>query len=343
MFLVGTGMVTAVGLTASASCAALRAKIAAFTQLPYLDVRQEPVVGAPVLAVKSQRKGRERLLDLAVSALRDCLDACGAAGDGAVTLLLGLGHGQGAVEAAGEPAEFLRELAVRSKARLSADSLLLAGGAGSVGFGIKMAQTLLTEDRATCCIVGGVDSLLDRATLQQLELARRLKKPTNPDGLIPGEAACFTAWAARPSSRGPQLRVSGVGVCDGRPRDDRNSLPGASLTEAMQDAFQEAGTRNGDVSWEITDLTGEHDLFVDHAVAIARVFTDPQPRVHSWHLAMSLGTIGAAAGPCAIAWAGAAFATGYAPGAHVLCTAAADAAWKSSVLLRWDLGGPNRG
>jgi 3-oxoacyl-[acyl-carrier-protein] synthase-1 len=343
MFLVGTGMVTALGLTASASCAAMRSRIAAFTEVPYLDVRGEPIIGAPVLAVKSRRKGRERLLDLAVPALRECLEASAAQPDGSAALLLGLGQGAGAAEAAADPAGFLGELEVRSKSRFSADSRLVIGGSSSVASGIKLARSLLRENRASCCIVGAVDSLLDAPTLRQLELSRRLKKETNPDGIIPGEAACFTAWMVRPAMRGPHLQVSGAGVCSGPRTAGANDLPGSALTSAMEEAFAEAETRDGDVSWEITDLTGEHELFIEHAVAMARVFTDPQPRVHCWHQAMSLGTVGAAAGVCSVAWADAAVAKGYAPGSYVLCTASAETAWKSSVLLNAAGNGIDRG
>ena len=232
------------------------------------------------------------------------------------------------------PVEFLNILQERSGRRFSADSRVLLAGANSMVIGLEYARRLLREGKADCCVIGGVDSLLDQITLQGLELSRRLKKPINPDGVIPGEAACFTSWAVRrPDHRPVTLQLHGVGTCENLAESGAGDLPGTALTAAMRAAFAEAGVPNGTLSWEITDLTGERELFVEHAVAVTRVFTDPQPRLQVWHQAMSLGTIGAASGAGAMAWAATAVVKGYAPGRNVLCVASSDFERKSALIV----------
>ena len=48
MHLISAGLVCSVGLSAAAACAAMRAGIAMFEELPYADNRGQPIVGAVV-------------------------------------------------------------------------------------------------------------------------------------------------------------------------------------------------------------------------------------------------------------------------------------------------------
>src|SRR5262249_6150020 len=64
-----TGMVCSIGLTADTGCAAIRAKIAGFGELPYVDNSGEPIVGSRVPGLDSGLKRRERLVELLAIAL----------------------------------------------------------------------------------------------------------------------------------------------------------------------------------------------------------------------------------------------------------------------------------
>ena len=49
MYVIDAGMTTCVGSRdADASCAAFRCRVSGFAELPYKDLRNTPVVGAPV-------------------------------------------------------------------------------------------------------------------------------------------------------------------------------------------------------------------------------------------------------------------------------------------------------
>ena len=60
MYLGAIGMVCSVGFSAAATCAAIRAEIAMFHELPYKDRNREPIVGAfvPGLDFKLQLRLR---------------------------------------------------------------------------------------------------------------------------------------------------------------------------------------------------------------------------------------------------------------------------------------------
>src|SRR3954447_21600010 len=58
-------MVSPVGYSADATCAALRAGIAAFTELDYRDSNGMPLSGARIDAIAPAKRGRERLVALA--------------------------------------------------------------------------------------------------------------------------------------------------------------------------------------------------------------------------------------------------------------------------------------
>src|SRR3989442_1435977 len=88
MYLTGSGMVCAVGLSAVSACAAMRAGIANFVQLPYHDNQGEPVIGAPVPGLPFTLNRHQRLLELLSMAVTDCLNRYSPAHLNSVPLLV---------------------------------------------------------------------------------------------------------------------------------------------------------------------------------------------------------------------------------------------------------------
>ena len=333
MNLVAAGMVTAVGASAPASCAAIRAKIAGFEELPYADIRNRPVIGAPVRFIDSDSKGVERLTDLAVPALRECMESLHQADLPDTALLLGLGE----ISRPGvhcRPEVILRSIQSRLGFRLSTQSRAIAGGGVSTISALQIARLLFERRLVKWCVVGGVDSFLEREQLRWLEQIHRLKRPNNPDGLIPGEAACFVVVG--PSSGSDDgIGVTGMSVQPtAQVSESTGTLPrGTELTAAMRNSMTEASIASIDVGVEITDMTGERDMGVDHAIAVTRTFTEPRERLHFWHLGMSVGSIGAASMGCAMGLARAARLRGFFPGRHAMCVALAEASAKGAVII----------
>src|SRR5262249_36007090 len=78
---------------------------------------------------------------------------------------------------------------------------------------LRQARALLAEPGVPACLVCGVDSYVNAASLLWLERHGRLKTPANSDGLIPGEAAAC-ALVLRPEAEprpGCAARVIGLG------------------------------------------------------------------------------------------------------------------------------------
>jgi 3-oxoacyl-[acyl-carrier-protein] synthase I len=331
MYVIGTGMVTSVGPSSASSCAAMRAKVAGFAEVPYTDISNEPVVGAPVSFVQSLSKGIVRLVDLAVPALKECCQAIPQSEVARTPLLLALADSSRPSTIA-EPVQVLRELKRRVGVEFGEDSCVLPYGAIGGAIALQHAQMLIEKRGARYCIVGGVDSFLDQRQLRWLERGRRLKRPNQPDGLIPGEAASFVLVSAKPPQRDASAAVIGIGTSSSSP-DDKSQPRAASIVSAMRTAIANAGVSTSQIRVEITDLTGERDLAVDHAIAVTRTFIDPQPKLHYWHMAMSLGSVGAASIPCAVTWALQAAVRGYAPGVCAMCTSISEPSAKGAVLV----------
>jgi 3-oxoacyl-[acyl-carrier-protein] synthase-1 len=338
LYIVGSGMVTSLGSNTVTTCAAMRAKLANFIEVPYTDIRGEAIVGAPVSCVTSSEKGHQRLVDLALPAFLECL-AHLPAGEISNTPIVTAVSDASRQHESQIQRDFLAALQARVSVPFSPESLVFREGAMGGVSAIKLAETILAERKSRWCIVGGVDTFLDQSQLRLLERRGRLKRPSQPDGLIPGEAACFILLDSEPDRAGVCASVIGaasvVSVQDG-------SVPRATdIVSAFRGAIRNAGIRSSDISTTITDMTGERDMGVDHALAITRTFTEPQPGLNYWHSAMSLGSVGAASIPCALAWAEQSALRGYAQGAHTMCSSISEPGGKGAIIVRFqsDNGG----
>ncbi len=73
MHIISTGMVCPVGLTAEAACAAMRAGISMFEELPYRDNNGEPIIGAVVPQLDLDCELHLRYIKMLTKAVGDCL------------------------------------------------------------------------------------------------------------------------------------------------------------------------------------------------------------------------------------------------------------------------------
>jgi 3-oxoacyl-[acyl-carrier-protein] synthase I len=324
MYVIAAGMTSCVGADAESACAAFRCRIAGFRELPYRDIRSRPLVGAPVHHVDSQHLGGERLLDLVVPALHECISRIEEPRRSGVSVVLACPPGFQDEEAGLD----LRTLEKAVGMRLSDTSRLVVGGATAAIVALEYAAALLKSGQEPVCVVGGVDSLLDERQVRTMERLRRLKQDGNPHGMIPGEGACVLLCAPAPGQPRPSLRIAGWSRAQ-----DEGGVRSTALSTSLRQAIAAAGLANGDVGTVLTDLTGERELSVDYAIALTRVFTQHQDKLHAWHIAMSVGHIGAAAIPTQIAWWLAAGRRGYAPGASAACLALSDVGWRGAVVL----------
>jgi 3-oxoacyl-[acyl-carrier-protein] synthase-1 len=339
MYVTSCGMLTPVGLTFPAATAAMRAGIAGFTETSFHDGSGKPVIGAAVPLEAEGFLGPERLLHMLVPAVRECLGERGLAHAPKVALILCLSEpqfpGRMPVLDTWLPRALQKELGVSFHAQ---SGVLAEGRAGAIA-AVEIARALLAGREVSACLIAGVDSYFQDEALGAYARGRRLKTEKNPDGIIPGEAAAaiLLSLSPPPADRPwPIVQIASTGLSH-EPVSPTSNEPilGIGLADAVKKALAASGLAMTDIDLRISDLTGERYGFRETNYAVARVLRGRKEFLHLWHCMDSIGDTGAAAGPCMLARAVAAFAKGYAPGPNILCQSSAESGRRAAAVLRW--------
>ena len=201
---------------------------------------------------------------------------------------------------------------------------------------LRTARELLQDPRIPSCLVCGVDSYINAASLHWLDQHWRLKTEDNSDGVIPGEAgAAMLVQREAAADSKTSTRLIGLGFGDEKAGvlSEEPSL-GLGLTEAARAALTEAGIQMHDIAFRLSDVTGESYGFREQALVVARLL-----RVHQedgypiWHCAENIGDTGAAAGIIQLIIASYAYRKGYAPGKRAMCFASTVSGKRAVALL----------
>lgn len=305
------GAVTAVGLDAAQTGAAIRAGIKRFGPIAaqLLD-HEEPPIGARVSADPRLRSSdRKWLLTLAARALSQCEL-------GAETALiwqvpeevrahpLAMGIGDEAL---------LTELAGVLGKPLSGHSRVLRSGAAGIAEGLAIARELIGSGQISRCAIGGADSLLRKADLDALGRDQRLLGPGRPQGLVPGEGAAFVVVGAREGDGGVAIRGIGIGY-------ERNPVTGAApsvgdgFVQAFEAAIQDAEVAEAKIDVVAGNYNGERYDAWEISHAQTRCYRTRRERLPTLWPARSTGEMGVAGGAMAVIAAAHAIAEGYAAG-----------------------------
>lgn len=334
MYIGATGMVCSVGLNAAAACAAMRAGISGFDELPYWDKKIMPVVGAAVPCLGRELQFGPRLVRMLVMALRDCLSKTPNLPLQKVPLVVCLAE-SGRPGAWSDQSIILQaqeELGTTFHPHLS--SVISRGH--TAGFnGLQTARKLLNAHTVPGCLVCGVDSYINASSLFWLDQHWRLKREDHIDGVIPGEAAAAVYVQGR-ATQETAAEVIGLGFgYENSSVLTEEPLLGLGLAEACRQALAEAGLGFHDLDFRLSDVTGENYGFREHVLAEARlarvVRSQSQPL---WHPVESIGDTGAAAGIIQLVMASAAWTKGYAPGKYAACFTSSVPGKRAVALLR---------
>ncbi len=322
MFLVSTGIVCSVGLSASAACAAMRAGIANFEELPYRDNNGEPIVGAITPILTPELQFGPRLMEMLAMALQDCLGQLPALPLQKVPLLVGLAE-------PGRPGggEWLAEniiLQVQDKLEWKFHPQLSKAipKGHTAGFeGLRVARVLLQNPDVPGCIVCGVDSYINGSSLWWLQQHWRLKREDHSNGVIPGEAAAAVYVQRQPTFKAETLvQVIGLGYAHEKAIVlSEEPLLGLGLSWAIRAALAEANLQMHDIDFRLSDVTGESYGFKEQAIALSRLMRGRRDELPIWHSAEFIGDCGAATGVCQLVIARESFIKGYAPGDRAAC------------------------
>lgn len=339
----GSGMMTGVGLNAAATCAAMRAAISGFTETRFTNKARKRVIGCPV-PLEEPWRGLGKLARLAAPAVQECLNSAGSVKPEAIPLLLCVAEKERPGRLDGLDDELLPEIHQLLGFPLHPHSSVIARGRVGGAVGVDLARKLILEERIPLCIVAGVDSFLVGQTLHAYEAKYRLLTPDNSNGFLPGEAGAAVLLGAPDAARPAELCCMAIGF--GREKatiDSEEPLRADGLVEAYRAMRADGGFTLDDADYRYTDCNGEQYGFKNDRLAFVRTVRKLKDRFDHLHPADCIGEVGAAVGPCVLGLALAAAQKGYAPGKGeltppgqgVLCHFSNDEGDRAAMLLRY--------
>lgn len=335
----GLGLVTPVGLTAPAACAALRAGVTRIGELPGLDIPNaagvlEPVTGGHAPLVAEGTQGVGRLLQLALPALHEALAQARVPPDLPRTLIVGTAvpfAGDRLLEQGPHLVGGLRLAA--SSEQYAAEVRLIEGGRAAALTALREAAASFESQPLGLAVVGGVDSWIGRRALLSLRRQGRLREGARSSGMIPGEGAGFLVLESESSAsrRGIPVLALVTALAGGRDATPLHEPTSAQpLAEVLVQAA--AGLRSP-VGLIISDLNGERARAHEWMLASSRAFETCAEPLRHWHPAGSVGDSGAAAGAVGLAWGVTALARGYARNPEILVWGASDEGAREAAVL----------
>lgn len=326
VFIRAVGMVTAVGLDAPASCAALRARLDGFGETLLGGLNGGWLVGAPV-PLPRPWVGQKRLAHLAAGAIVEVLRQVPEAETDAA-LILCLAEESRIGRPAADADGFARLLAAVLDLPARIRTHVIQHGRPSGFVALARARRILAAGEARHVLILGADSYLTRRAVAEYLGDGRLLTPQNANGFIPGEAAAAVLCTADTGG----LCLTGLGlsredafIYNGMGEAGRDlPLRGDGMVRAYKAALAEAAMDYEQISYRISDLIGEQYFFKQTALAGIRTDSGHRPMREIWSPAESLGNVGAAVVPLMLGMALTAAQKGYDAGENVLVEASGD-------------------
>ena len=329
----GTGLVTSVGLSAPAACAAIRAKISNPSRTRFMGSDGEWIMAHQVPLEQSWR-GRTKLAKMAAMAIAECLDPIPKETWPTIPLVLCIAERERPGRLEDLDDQLLVDIQEEMGLQFPEGSAVVPQGRVSVAIALAQARKLLYTGKRHRVVVAATDSLVTWPTLDAYQKADRLLTAGNSNGFIPGEAA-GAILVGRPTGR-QQLRCLGVGHAkEAAHIESGDPLRADGLTAAIRAALSDAGCELHDIDCRIADISGEQFYFKEAALALSRVLRQRKEQLDLWHPAESIGEAGAAAGVAAIAVAEAACRKAHSPGVNLLTHFANDAGQRSALVLSY--------
>lgn len=334
IFITGRGLVTPVGLSTAASCAALRAGVARLQELPAGLVdpasnEEKPVCGGLVpLAELAVEPEASRVAGLAKFALAEALNSClGSKPPRAeIGLYLGLDDREDATAVLAACRDLLPQATVQPVIEGRCAGLLA----------LHAALRALQQGQITTAVVGGIDSLIRPTVLQRLQEEEMLQSPTYPQGIVPGEGAGFLVLekAEEAERRGvaPQALLLAASLAEEPTAGTEEVNQALGLTTALRQAITEGGGLQAP-PLVICDLNGDRYRALEWAFAAMRTIGHLQGEVPLWHPADCIGDTGAASGLINLLWASEALAKGYARADRALIWGASQNSKRAAAIL----------
>ncbi|MFY9972856.1 MAG: hypothetical protein WAK53_01260 [Chromatiaceae bacterium] len=328
-----TGLVTSVGLSAPAACAAIRAKISNPSETRFMGSDGEWIMAHQV-PLEQPWRGRTKLAKMAEMAIAECLDQVPLESWPSIPLLLCVAERERPGRLDGLEAQLLPEVEQELGVKFAPESGVIPRGRNSAIRALAEARKLIYGGSAAQALIAATDSLVTWPTLRIYERDDRLLTPSNSNGFMPGEAG-GALLVGRPERRA-ELVCTGIGSGIEKAHiDSGEPLRADGLTSAIKAAIADAGCELHDLDYRITDISGEQYYFKEAALALSRILRQRKEQFDIWHPAECIGETGAASGIGILAVAAAACRKAYSPGPRILSHCANDSGRRSAAILHF--------
>ncbi|MNQ32985.1 3-oxoacyl-(acyl carrier protein) synthase [compost metagenome] len=336
--ILGSGMVSAVGLDAPSSCAAIRCALDNFQETRFIDRGGEWQIAAEV-PLEHPWRGRTKLIRMAARAIAEALRSVPGCAAEKTPLLLGLAEAERPGRLEGLDISLLHGIERELGLHFHGSSNVIPRGRVSGAVALLNARKLIHEQGHRHVLVAGVDSFLAGPTLAAFEGRERLLTSQNSNGFIPGEGAAAVVIGAPVASEAPQLACIGLGFGMEKATVEAEDIPlrAEGLTQAVRAALAEAGCGLEKMDYRLTDISGEQYYFKEASLALGRTLRVRKEHFHLWHPADCIGETGAAIGPAMLTVALAACRKNYGEGPNIFCHLGNDAGQRAAALLSYQI------
>jgi 3-oxoacyl-[acyl-carrier-protein] synthase I len=327
------GLVTSVGLSAPAACAAIRAKLTNPCETHYVDSAGE-WIRAHEVPLDGPWRGLGRLARMGAMAVEECLDQVPREEWQQIPVFLCVAEQDrpGRLQALDE--QLLGEIQELLGARFGPSSAIVPHGRAAVAVALMQARNLIKQQRVARVLIVAADSLLKWETLSHYERNDRLLTKRNSNGFMPGEGA--GALLVTEPTGSAELLCVGLGFgMEAAHIDSSEPLRADGLTSAIKAALADGGCEMHEMEYRIADISGEHYYFLEASLAVSRVLRRRKRGFDIWHPAECTGEAGAVAGVSVIAVADAACRKGYSRGRDILAHMSNDNGRRAAVTLHF--------
>jgi 3-oxoacyl-[acyl-carrier-protein] synthase I len=335
----GIGMVTGVGLNAPASCAAIRCAIDNFQETRFMDNGGEWIMGCEV-PLERPWCGKTKLIKMAASAIRECLEGNKQINPDATPLLLCLSEHERKGRVIDDDNQFFLDLQDELGLQFHEKSRVFTRGHVAVAVALKHARRLIQELHIEHVLIAATDSLLVAATLAHYEEYERLLTSNNSNGFIPGEAGAALVVEPVTAKQEPQLLCLGLGFGVEKAHVySEQPLRADGLTAAIKESLGDSGFGESILDFKITDISGEQYYFKEASLAFSRIDRTKRKEFDIWHPADCVGDVGSVLGMVMIAVLKSACEKNYTKGDHILAHLCNDDGERSSMIFFWQKAG----
>ncbi|MEJ2613134.1 MAG: hypothetical protein P8179_24550 [Candidatus Thiodiazotropha sp.] len=329
------GLVSGVGLSRAASCAAIRAAIDNFQETRFIDRAGEWILGCEV-ELQAGWRGRTKLIKMAAVAIREALQACQSEETSEIPLLLCLPEQARPGRVIDDDNQLFLDLQNDLGMEFHEKSRIIASGHVSVALALRHANNLINQEGLRKVLIAATDSLLVTSSLAFWEQQERLLTSQNSNGFIPGEAAAALLLESPGNLQGSFLSCQGLGFgVEPATVDSGEPMKADGLAAAIKESVSDAGIEMSDLDFRITDLSGEQYYFKEASLALARTLKSPKPEFDIWHPADCIGEVGAASGAVMLAVIKTACEKAYSKGDKILAHMGNDDGKRSSLICVW--------